>query len=1219
MKKIDKKILKNLNPFKDLSADKINEIVNKAKIEELPATRVLFRQGDHDKRTYFLLAGQIELSTPGKNRATILKAKTSAANSAVEQILPRVSTARTKTAATLLSIDTDLLDILTADDSIAATYEVTELDVQETDDDASDWMLRFLQSKAFLNLPTENIQNLLMKMTEVEYKKGDVVVQQGSQDDYYYIIKSGKCDVSRRPAPKVKDVKLAILTVGDGFGEEALITNGKRNASVTMNEDGALMRLSKEDFNSILVQPLLEFIDQETASKLIQSGARLIDVRGKDEFKADAIEGAVNIPLSMLRNRATSLNPSRKYVVYCDSGSRSSAAAFLMCQLGFQCSVIESGMASSDKLLRPKDSDLPALKTNKIQASATTETESRLSIEIKKPPQVNIGQTTLQATQQAQPSKPLQSKPTPINVSSQVESLNIPTLNDDEISKIKSKAEQDFSKKLELERKAALKKAEQIEKDYQAKLEQERKKAAQAESRIKKAAQAEKEYQEKLKKEREKSVQVENQSIKAQSVIKSSFEEKLEQERQKSAQAENEINKAQEEIERIKQEALSIREHSQLELERYKKEIEDERKRVEAELKKTKKESEKRIKVEKKILAKQEKAEAEVQIAKQQISSIKSDAEKEIDLLRAELLQRKKEQQNLEHKRLEAEEKSHRANRLLEAAKKEANNEINTIRSKVQQEKDELESAIKQHRQESEQQLKKNTEVASKAQQDAEKAVLQLRAELEEKNTQNSKLEEKERKAKELADKLSVQAEEARLTAEMEAAHFRAEADAIREEAKSEANKLKVEIESSRRIMEEQAKIAQAEAEQARLIRQQAQEEKRLAKQDKATQLAKNDAADTRKKIEIEVEQARQLARETEIARKAKAEAEAFEQARLETEQLAKRNAEEAAKRAEQRAIQLENEYAEEQERQLAQLRAQERANANARKAQEIAKQRAALIAAKLKKKAEPAFDSELQVDIHSDISLAKSSVREEEGRIILEGEHDIFIFQRPEQEKIVFEEHDDQEDNIPLLETMDTFPELDEDDSIDADLDDDLFDFEESSHSNKNIFTEETNIITPAAFTQASNKAPVDNQTNSWAKETPADNKAKFNPTDSVALTSNTFLQTNTKPSAPQQQAPYKRVPRNKAFKVIAATTFVFVAIGIFSATNDTYFNVDKVLAWLEPNQQVIVEETETRRLSRIAAAQSRAELNVKENAASEFKSMLEKWKDSVELGPER
>jgi CRP-like cAMP-binding protein len=1168
VKKIDKKILKNLKPFKELSADKINEIVNKAKIEELPATRVLFRQGDHDKRTYFLLAGQIELSTPGKSRATVLKAKTSAANSAIEQTLPRISTARTKTAATLLSIDTDLLDILTADDSIVSSYEVTELEVSEAEDDSSDWMLRFLQSKAFLNLPTENIQNLLMKMTEVEYKKGDLVVKQGTEDGYYYIIKSGKCDVSRRPAPKVKDVKLAVLSVGDGFGEEALITNGKRNATVTMKENGSLMRLTKEDFNSILVQPLLEYIDEETASKLVKSGARLIDVRGKDEFKTDAIEGAMNIPLSMLRNRATSLNPSRRYVVYCDSGNRSAAAAFLMCQLGLQCSVIQAGMTSCDKLLKPKASDLPNSSRASTQSSATAETESHAP---------NIAPPNVMANEKANITK---INPTQTNLASELESLQIPTLNDDEINLIKSKAENEFSEKLERERKEAVQKAAQVEKEYQKKLEQERIKAVQAEKESKKAVQAEKNYQ-----------------------------EKLQQEHNKAAQAKNETKKAQQEIERIKKEALSIREHSQLELERYKNEIENERKRVESELKKSQKEASKRVKVEKKILAKQEKAEAEVQIAKQQISSIKSDADREIEELRAELQQRKKEQQVLEHKRLEAEEKSLRANKLLEKAKTEADNEINTIRSKVEQEKTELENAIKKHREETEVQLQKNTDDASKAQKDAENAVIQLRAELEEKNKQNSKLEEQEKKAKRLADKLSIEAEEARLSAEMEAAHFRSEAESIREEAKSEANKLKNEVEASRRIMQEQAKIAQAEAEQARLIRQQAEEEKRLAEQEKVTQKAKKDVANARKQIELEIEEAKLLARETELARITKAEAEAFERTRLETEQLAKRNAEEAAKRTEQRAIQIEKEHAEEQERQLTQLRAQEQANIEAKKIQELAKLKAAAIAAKLQKKANSEIDVELQSDISSDISLAKSTVVEKDGRIILEGESDIFIFQRPDPEEIVFEEQEDDFDDIPVLETSDKVPNFEISSSIDIQVDEDLFDFEEADNVNDRIFTEETNVVTPAAFTQPRN--------------TQVNTQSNFNPTDSVALTSNRFLQTNSVNDSqtiqPQQRKFSRKLPKNKTLTLIATTTVVITIIGIFSATNETYFNFDKVLAWLEPNQEVVVEETETRRLSRIAAAQSRAELNVKENAASEFKTMLEKWKDSVELGPNR
>jgi len=946
---------------------------------------------------------------------------------------------------------------------------------------------------------------------------------------------------------------------------------------------------------------LLEYIDEETASKMVQLGARLIDVRGKNEFKADAIEGAMNIPLSMLRNRAASLNPSRKYVVYCDSGNRSSAAAFLMCQLGFQCSVIESGMTSCDKLLRPKENELPT------QSSATAETESRTA-RLRESIAAVAAIKTIATPKTVDHNQVLEITATTIQKAPEdLTELHIPTLNDDEINLIKSKAEQEFSDKLEKERKTALSNAKQIENNYQEKLEQERKKASQAEYQIKKAAHAEKAIHEKLQQERKKVSLVENQNKKFQDELANDYQEKLLQERAKSDLAASEIKVAQNEIERIKKEALTIREHSQLELDRYKNELETERQRIENELKRSKKEATKRVKVEKKILEKQEKAEAEVQIAKQQISNIKSDAQHEIEDLRAELLLRKKEQQSLEHKRLEAEEKSNRANKLLQQVKQQASSEIDDIRSKVLQEKSELENEIKKHRQETEIQLQKNTAIATKAQQDAENAVLQLRAELEEKNTQNIKLEEQERKTKDIAEKLAIEAEEARLTAEMEAAHFRAEADSIREQAKSEANKLKNEIESSRRLMHEQAKIAQAEAEQARLIRQQAEEEQRLADQEKITSKAKKQAADARNQIEIEIQQAKQLAKETEVARIAKAEAEAFERTRLETELLAKRNAEEATRRAELQVIQIEKEHAEEQERHLAQIRAQERANATARKAQQLAKQRAAQIAATLQKKAQPEIDSALQENIHSDISLAKSTISEDNGRIILEGENDIFVFQRPDPEEIIFEEHDD-DDNIPVLDAIDQISGFEGATSINITADDDLFDFEETNNSNNKIFAAQTNIVTPAEIEQPRN--------------TTINNPANFNPTDSVALTSNTFLQTNGENNSTSFKAKQflsnKKLPRNKTFTLITTTTVFIIAFGIFSAANETFLNFDKVLAWLEPSQQVVVEETETRRLSRIAAAQSRAELNVKENAASEFKTMLEKWKDSVELGPD-
>ena len=46
-----------------------------------------------------------------------------------------------------------------------------------------------------------------------------------------------------------KPLTLATIGIGDAFGEEALLSDAKRNANVIMETSGSLMRLSKDDFN----------------------------------------------------------------------------------------------------------------------------------------------------------------------------------------------------------------------------------------------------------------------------------------------------------------------------------------------------------------------------------------------------------------------------------------------------------------------------------------------------------------------------------------------------------------------------------------------------------------------------------------------------------------------------------------------------------------------------------------------------------------------------------------------------------------------------------------------------------------------------------------------------------------------------------------------------------------------------------------------------------
>ncbi len=376
-KYLNNKFLKTLEPLSKLSVDKLSELANKSSIEVIPAGRILFRQSEKDKRSYYLVSGQVELHTRGAKKTQTVKAKTPEAKYPIAQQIPRPCTAKTKVNSEIISIDTDLLEMLIeSDDNPSGNYEVTEI----SSDDENGWMLKFLQSRAFLQIPTENIQKILMSMEEIVAPKGQTIVSQGESNDYYYIVKTGKCSVSRRPSPKTEDVQIAILAAGDGFGEEALITDGVRNATIRMMSAGSLMRLKKDDFISLLVSPLLDYIHLDELKSRATAGDLLIDVRPHKNFMDGHLDGAVNTPLSMIRLKLNNFNAERNTIVYCDDASRSTAAAFLLIQHGLSCSILKNGLSdvatTKEKVTTSSTSmsniiaDLDAV-TNKERAKVT--------------------------------------------------------------------------------------------------------------------------------------------------------------------------------------------------------------------------------------------------------------------------------------------------------------------------------------------------------------------------------------------------------------------------------------------------------------------------------------------------------------------------------------------------------------------------------------------------------------------------------------------------------------------------------------------------------------------------------------------------------------------------------------------------------------------------------------------------------------------------------
>ena len=183
-----------------------------------------------------------------------------------------------------------------------------------------------------------------MRLQQINVKSGDVIVKQGDEGDYFYIITRGTCVVTRETPLNKEGIRLAELAVGDTFGEEALISESNRNATVMMDSDGSLMRLAKDDFQKLLNEPMLDWVDLERAEKIVAGGGKWLDVRLPSEFEAFHNDGAINVPLYFIRLKLKTLDTNVPYVVCCDTSRRSSAAAFILNERGFQTYVLAGGL-----------------------------------------------------------------------------------------------------------------------------------------------------------------------------------------------------------------------------------------------------------------------------------------------------------------------------------------------------------------------------------------------------------------------------------------------------------------------------------------------------------------------------------------------------------------------------------------------------------------------------------------------------------------------------------------------------------------------------------------------------------------------------------------------------------------------------------------------------------------------------------------------------------
>ncbi|MEW6031026.1 MAG: cyclic nucleotide-binding domain-containing protein [Chloroflexota bacterium] len=108
----------------------------------------------------------------------------------------------------------------------------------------------FQKIHLFHDLTEDDLTRMAEIVDEKTYEAGEVIIEQGSRGESFYLIHSGRVKVTRRTDKG--EVELAVLVRNDYFGEEEILSNRPRTASITAISPTRVFILTREDFAELI-------------------------------------------------------------------------------------------------------------------------------------------------------------------------------------------------------------------------------------------------------------------------------------------------------------------------------------------------------------------------------------------------------------------------------------------------------------------------------------------------------------------------------------------------------------------------------------------------------------------------------------------------------------------------------------------------------------------------------------------------------------------------------------------------------------------------------------------------------------------------------------------------------------------------------------------------------------------------------------------------------
>jgi len=112
--------------------------------------------------------------------------------------------------------------------------------------------VKFLKNVPLFNgLTNPQIERMTGRIVERDYKAGEVIVQQGTGGEGFFIIVDGKAEAIHERNDGKRNV-VNIFKTTDFFGELALLSEGMRTATVVAVDDTQCLVLTRWEFRACL-------------------------------------------------------------------------------------------------------------------------------------------------------------------------------------------------------------------------------------------------------------------------------------------------------------------------------------------------------------------------------------------------------------------------------------------------------------------------------------------------------------------------------------------------------------------------------------------------------------------------------------------------------------------------------------------------------------------------------------------------------------------------------------------------------------------------------------------------------------------------------------------------------------------------------------------------------------------------------------------------------